>query len=249
MERVISTSFPLSTMNHFEAKRAAQAKRYEELVEKRKRESDVRYKTARSIGSMIPFGQPILVGHHSEGRHRRDLNRIDTNMRKSIEAQEKAEYYAQKAENARNSTTIFSDDPEAVTKLQEKIQASEALRERIKEENATARKEKREQPHPPFVLSNLGQNIGTMKRRLMDLQQRERLETKEEKIGAVTIVRNVEENRVQIFFPGKPDEQIRQNLKSNGFRWSPRHGAWQRHLTSHAVHLARKLVPLSHAST
>lgn len=31
---------------------------------------------AEQISSFIPFGQPILVGHHSEKRHRRDLDRI-----------------------------------------------------------------------------------------------------------------------------------------------------------------------------
>jgi hypothetical protein len=34
---------------------------------------------------MIPMGQPILVGHHSERRHRRDLERHDRNIRKAIE--------------------------------------------------------------------------------------------------------------------------------------------------------------------
>ena len=39
------------------------------------------------------MGQPILVGHHSEGRHRRDLKRIDNNMRKSVEESEKVDYF------------------------------------------------------------------------------------------------------------------------------------------------------------
>ena len=34
-------------------------------------------KSAREMGSVIPFGLPILIGHHSEGRHRRLLKRID----------------------------------------------------------------------------------------------------------------------------------------------------------------------------
>jgi len=45
---------------------------------------------------MIPMGQPILVGHHSEGRHRRDLKRIDSGMRKAIEESEKADYFSHK---------------------------------------------------------------------------------------------------------------------------------------------------------
>ena len=45
--------------------------------------------------------------------------------------------------------------------------------------------------------------------------------TNTEKHGDIEIVDNVEENRVQIFFPGKPDRDTRQQLKSYGFRWSP----------------------------
>jgi hypothetical protein len=37
---------------------------------------------------MIPFGQPILVGHHSEGRARRDQGRIESGMRAGVESQQ-----------------------------------------------------------------------------------------------------------------------------------------------------------------
>lgn len=35
------------------------------------------------------------------------------------------------------------------------------------------------------------------------------------------------DNRVRLFFSGKPDESIRADLKHSGFRWSPTIGAWQ----------------------
>lgn len=38
----------------------------------------------RRISASIPMGQPILVGHHSEGRHRRDLARMEAAFRKSL---------------------------------------------------------------------------------------------------------------------------------------------------------------------
>lgn len=46
----------------------------------------------------IPFGQPILVGHHSEGRHRRTVERAWNNMGKSIAESEKANDYKRRAE-------------------------------------------------------------------------------------------------------------------------------------------------------
>ena len=37
--------------------------------------------------------------------------------------------------------------------------------------------------------------------------------------------------RIQFIFDGKPDENVRNILKSEGFRWAPSQGAWQRQLT------------------
>lgn len=68
------------------------ATRYEAYATNAEARAESRYNNARAIGSHIPFGQPILVGHHSERRHRRDIERIDNNMRKCVEESEKAEY-------------------------------------------------------------------------------------------------------------------------------------------------------------
>ena len=114
-------------MTDFEEKKQRKIARAQELAAKAEKESEQRYNAAKQISSFIPFGQPILVGHHSEGRHRRDLNRIDTNMRKSIEADGKAKYYNDKAERLENNNTISSDDPEALTKLRSKLAGLERI--------------------------------------------------------------------------------------------------------------------------
>lgn len=54
----------------------------------------------QQISDGIPFGQPILVGHHSEGRARADIRRMDTGMRKGIDESRKADYYEHRAANA-----------------------------------------------------------------------------------------------------------------------------------------------------
>lgn len=59
---------------------------------------------------------------------------------------------------------------------------------------------------------------------------------------------NTEANRLQIFFEDKPDEATREALKSNGFRWSPKAGVWQRQLTSNAYYAAdyvKAIAPLT----
>ena len=59
---------------------------------------------------------------------------------------------------------------------------------------------------------------------------------------APRLVENALEQRVQLMFPGKPSAAIRDRLKGRGFRWSPRHGAWQRQLTANGIHAAREIL-------
>lgn len=49
------------------------------------------------------------------------------------------------------------------------------------------------------------------------------------------VVANKEEMRLQLVFDGKPNEETRNKLKSNGFRWAPSCGAWQRLLNSNSM--------------
>ncbi|MDU6996558.1 MAG: hypothetical protein E6356_17010, partial [Terrisporobacter othiniensis] len=51
-------------------------------------------------------------------------------------------------------------------------------------------------------------------------------ETKNETIEDVKIVLNEDKNGVEIYFSGKPSEDVRNNLKSNGFRWSRYNKCW-----------------------
>lgn len=61
-------------------------------------ESQQQYGQFRRVADAIPMGQPILVGHHSERRHRKDIARMDTSMHKAIEAQRSAERLEARAE-------------------------------------------------------------------------------------------------------------------------------------------------------
>lgn len=56
-----------------------------------------------------------------------------------------------------------------------------------------------------------------------------------------TVEANQEENRLQIFFDQKPDEDVRAALKANGFRWAPGAGAWQRQLNDNAIGAADRI--------
>ncbi len=90
----------------------------------------------------IPFGQPILVGHHSERRHRNALDRIDNNMRKGVEESNKRDRLNGRADGIEDqiANTIFSDDHDAIEKLEAKIAGLEAQREAYKSFNKQRRK-------------------------------------------------------------------------------------------------------------
>lgn len=63
--------------------------------------SDILYSRAKDMASVIPFGQPILVGHHSEKRDRNYRGRIEGTFKKAFEESDKAAYYAGKAAEER----------------------------------------------------------------------------------------------------------------------------------------------------
>lgn len=84
-----------------EKERAAErADRYSGYAASAAGRAEAAYSRASAIAEMIPFGQPILVGHHSEARHRRDADRIDAGMRKSVEEDGKAQHWQNRAQTA-----------------------------------------------------------------------------------------------------------------------------------------------------
>ncbi len=225
----------------YKEKQEAKESRYLELSEKASAESSEAFKASTEITKMIPFGQPILVGHHSEAGHRRAIARSCSKMDRAVELSNKSEYYANKADATKNNNAISSDNPEAIDLLKEKITELESQRTDIKDFNKKARSEKKDQ-HPGWMLSNLGQNITSAKKRIIQLEKLDKIEETEETINGVVLKTNKDDNRVQLFFDGKPEEEVRTKLKRNGFRWSPRNGCWQRQLNPWAIKIARDLI-------
>ena len=248
----------------YQERKEARIDRMEERAARAQAESAAISHAAFAIMEHIPPGQPILVGHHSERHHRRDLDKIDRNMRKSIEADEKAAYYASRAESAASNHAISSDDPDAVEKLEAKLAKLQAAQERDKELNAWYRKHKtmkgcpgitaedaasadaqlaetREgirRPVPAWQLSNRNGEIKRIKDRLAQLRRVDEMEHIEIEFDGGTIITNEDVNRVQILFDEKPDDATRSKLKSNGFRWSRMEGAWQTQRTPQSLRRA-----------
>lgn len=255
-------------MNHYEEKQERKRQRYLDLADKNEAKSASASQASHNATAGIPFGQPILVGHHSEKRHRAALNRSDNAMRRAIEADDKAAYYRGKAAGV-GKAGISADDPEAVTKLQAKIDAAEQRQVLMKACNKIIRQKMKDEAKvlalraegideantkallvPDFCgrigfagyeLSNNSANIRRMRKRIEELKQAP-IESKEEQRGEITLIHNTEENRVQLIFPGKPSAEIRAIVKARGFRWSRYQGAWQRQLNHAGIYAANEVL-------
>jgi len=57
-----------------------------------------------------------------------------------------------------------------------------------------------------------------------------------------TVIDNLEADRVQIIFDDVPSQEIRSALKRQGWKWSPKAGAWQRKRTTNSVQSARHIL-------
>jgi protein-L-isoaspartate O-methyltransferase len=78
----------------------AKAERLENLSERRTQDADHAQKAVHAIADGIPFGQPILVGHHSERHARKDAEKIENGMRKAVECWKAAQYWQDRAKGA-----------------------------------------------------------------------------------------------------------------------------------------------------
>lgn len=241
----------------YEQRVAARQERLENAAERANANATAYFKKAdmSEEATGIPFGQPILVGHHSEARHRKTIDRAWNAMGKAVAETKKAEHYASAAESV-GTAGVSSDDPDGVDKLTEKLAKLEAAHAKMIAANKAIRAgddaalvalvgqgaaDRLKVPpypggpigFPSYSLTNNGATIRATKARIEQLKAAATVESKtiETNVGC-TVIENADENRVQIVFPGKPDEATRALLKSRGFRWSPTAGAWQRFLNN-----------------
>lgn len=106
-------------MNRYEQKQEDRRQRLAEAAERLQTKALQGFDGAMRELDGIPPGQPILVGHHSERRHRRALERHDAKMRASSATMQRAKDLASRALSVGDGG-ISSDDPDAIQKLQEK---------------------------------------------------------------------------------------------------------------------------------
>ena len=253
-------------MNDYEERKQARIDRLHEKAEKASIESHKLWKQSGDMLSRIPEGQPYITDSSSYKSDRRMREGIGKKMEQSFAAMEKAEYFERKAQAAENNTAISSDDPEALAKLKEKLESLQISQTRMKQINAYYKKngtcrgfhglsdeladklvedmrhhpwDKR--PFAAYALANNNQNINTVKKRIAQLTEAKELGYQGWEFDGGKVVANADMNRLQIFFDGIPDEEVRRELKGRGFKWARSVGAWQRQLTDNAIYAASRI--------
>ncbi|NDZ77021.1 DUF3560 domain-containing protein [Streptomyces sp. SID10853] len=98
------------------------AERFGEYAANAAQSSEAAWKQSHDISERFAFGQPILVGHHSEGRARRDHARMDDAMHKSISGSDRASHWTGRAQAAANYQQ-FRKDPGRTLRRLDKLRA------------------------------------------------------------------------------------------------------------------------------
>lgn len=177
--------------------------------------------------------------------------------------------YAEKIEDLLTiEQPILSGDENAIELLEEKLEKLESSQAMMKAVNAYYRKNKtlencpeltqeqieklkanmdsnwhyEDKPFASFELTNNNATIKNTKLRLERLRKEKETGRQERENRFFTIVENKEIMRLQLMFEGKPDPEVREILKSNGFKWSPKNTCWQRQLTDNARYSVKKIV-------
>lgn len=257
---------------NYEERRQNRIDYAKEKAAKLQKESNQLYNHAQKMASVIPMGQPILVGHHSEKWDRNYRGKTHNTFGKAVAAGDKADYYEKKAATIESNDAISSDDPQALDKLRKKLALLESTQEFMKSANKCVKSGNKvafmKLPYatekiwieittpdflkrvgfPDYSLKNNNANIRSVKHRIAKLESIEQLATSEKTINDVRVVINTEANRVQLFFPQIPPEDIRKRLRDRGFRFSRSEGnAWQQFISNSAVGHAYMVAGLYHA--
>ena len=169
---------------------------------------------------------------------------------------------------------IRQDDPQAIPKLQKKLDDLEKAQETMKAVNAYYRKHGtldgcphlspenienlkadmasgwhyENKPFQSWELSNNNAEIRRVRQRIESLTRANEVAYVGWKFDGGHVEANREQGRLQVFFDGKPEADARQQLKEHGFRWAPSVGAWQRLLNDNAYYASDRIAciqPLS----
>jgi phospholipid N-methyltransferase len=112
------------------------AERFADYSDKRAADADRAQRGVAAIADNIPLGQPILVGHHSERHARKDAERIENGMRKTVRMWETSIYWKQRAAGALRAAK-YKELPAVRARRIKKIEADKRRQERSRANSET----------------------------------------------------------------------------------------------------------------
>lgn len=248
------------------AKRPSESERVYRLAERYSRKLADYYNKESSIGMMCPSILVSGAGNFPTKKKNRQIAAWDRNHQFYAEIQN----IPLKIEDILYGREIIkSNDERAIEKLEEQLSDLKERQELMKEANKAIRMKDTEagddklrelgfdENHikslrtpdycgrlgfPGYELTNINANIHRIEDRIKSIQAVKSKETTESDYGMFKAVENIEAMRYQIIFDGKPDADIRDILKGNGFKWAPSQEAWQRQITTNGKYAFKKVI-------
>ncbi|HEN3647881.1 TPA: DUF3560 domain-containing protein, partial [Yersinia enterocolitica] len=257
--------------NSYEQRLEEKRDRLESRALKSRRLSNEAYEQSHRLTEMIPFGQPILVGHHSERRHRAALDKSWNKMGQSVALSEKAEYYDRRAA-AVGSAGISSDDPSAIEKLEEKLAKQKKAHSQMIAANKVIRSKSDDESKrlslfeigfseasinaslkpdcmgvigfASYQLTNSNQRIKATEKRLNELKKVRAIDVPDtQEFNGFAVTYDMDENRILIKFDAKPSAEICKLMRRYSFNFSPtRNNSWVRKITGNALASTKYLI-------
>lgn len=167
-----------------------------------------------------------------------------------------------------DGSVILSDDPDAIDKLSKKLDQLKKSHDIMKNTNKILRSKTNikerlkalglsdnniieiQKPDDAgrigfasYALSLNLSEIGRIEKRIEDINKRKIMtECGPYIFNGGKVIIDKEAFRLRIVFEVKPTEEKRKLLKSKGYKWSPRAGAWQRKLTNNSVSVTEQVL-------
>lgn len=245
-----------------EAYNAAFEKGYSSLLKNYKEMISIR---SRTFSTAITGGAGITARKiaNNESLMQREYEKLKIHNQELEKLKNKLAKIAKNtpADQYEKGEVVKSVDVNAIAKLQDKIKQLEEKKEYIYRQQKAEKEYKKSKDSSVFEKydikkedveqmldeinrygyalysnpANINAEIRRIRERITGLEKNQSKGEEEILIEGGKIVKNGATQRLQIFFDGIPDKDVREKLKKHAFKWAPSVKAWQRTLTPNAI--------------
>ena len=245
-----------------EAYNAAFEKGYASLLKNYKEMISIR---ARTFSTAVTGGAGITARKiaSNESLMQREYEKLKIHNQEVKKLKNKLAKIAKNtpADQYETGEVVKSVDVNAIAKLQDKIKQLEEKKEYIYRQQKAEKEYKKSKDSSVFEKydikkedveqmldeinrygyalysspANINAEIRRIRERITGLEKNQNKGEEEILIEGGKIVKNGATQRLQIFFDGIPDKDVREKLKKHAFKWAPSVKAWQRTLTPNAI--------------